>query len=213
MNINPEKFDTDLGCDLEPFGYMEDNRLIKTLKAGEIMLISFGAMNRLGHFSPEFGGVALVHLNPDVFLAVKYIPWDAEARRKELMKQYKYLKDNHQSMSPADVTEYFYVDCNYILPAKKQRLREEYIQKIAEENKIRAQEMQAAHEREDKLQAGAAQGRPTRLARKRVAVDRRNNTRTEVETEEPDPIPLKKTGGDDYLDGEKLISLDNDEEE
>jgi len=215
MNINPEKFDTDLECNLEPFGYIEDSRTIETKSSGKMMLVSFGALNCMGHYAPEFGGVAVVHINPDVLIAVKYIPWSAAERRKELMKQYLYMKENHKKMSPSDITHYFYLNCHYVLPAKKQRLREEYYTELAKDNRDRAKEMQETNQRNKAIQSSAQKGR--------VAGLNRTMAETKHDDDFPPPpeanvvkkklpevkeikVPKAKTA-----DGEEFISLDEEE--
>ena len=204
MNIN--RFDLELPCDLEPFGYIEDRRIVKTKNAGKLMLVAFGALNYMGHYAPEFGGVAMVHMNPDLLIAVKYIPWNAEARRDELMTQYKFLKENHHDMSPSDVTCYFYDD-GYVLPAQKKRLKEEYFQEIAEANKVRAQAMMAAMKKEQEMQEAATSG-------SRVA---KLNPRMVKEKDEPEEKQLNhkvyQKKDSKTVDGEELIPLDDDDEE
>lgn len=162
--INPQKFDTDLSCDLEPFGFVEDQRTIKTKNAGKIMLVSFGALNYLGHYSPEFGGVAVCHLKPDFFLAVKYIPWDAKARRVEFEKKYQELKDGHKNMTPSDVTDLFNLD-DYVLPTKKKRMKEEYFLQVAELNKQKAQEAREKTARMEHIQKELLKNKNAILAR------------------------------------------------
>jgi len=212
MTISPDKFDIDLACNLEPFGYMEDTRTVDTKNSGKMMIVSFGAMNYLGHYSPEFGGVAVVHLDPDVLIAVKYIPWDAEARRKELIDQYMYLKNNHENMLPSDITHYFYLDCLYVLPAKKQRLREEYYDQIAEENKVRAKAMKEAMEKEKEMQKIAFGGRSaTTLNRKKISCS--DETKKEEKIKDPpaeafeEPVQERKEKPVQEYKGEKLIPI------
>jgi len=214
MTISPDKFDIDLACNLEPFGYMENSRTVETKNSGTMMVVAVGAMNYLGHYSPEFGGVAVVHLNPDLLIAVKYIPWDAKARRKELMEQYMYLKNNHESMSSSDLTHYFYLDCLYVLPAKKQRLREEYYDQIAKENKLRAQIMKEAMENEKIMQKISFGNRTaTTLNRKKITISKESE---EEVVKDPPAAKIEEQVNEEPVDeykGEKLIPIKPEEKE
>jgi len=215
MKINPDKFDVYLESNLEPFVYVEDNRTIKTKNAGKIMVISFGALNYQGHYAPEFGGVAIVHVDPDVLIAIKYIPWNAKARRQELMEQYMHLKANHNNMSPSDITHYFYLKCGYVLPAKKQRLKEEYYIKVAQENRARAAAMQAEHEKQLKIQEASSRGRIATLNRSKASLEsmKTKNEEETTEKKQADNPPPKPADEPEIYEGEKLIPLDDDEEE
>jgi hypothetical protein len=137
-----EKFDTSLKCNLEPFGYIEDKKVIETKKAGKMVLIAFGALNRFGHYSPEFGGVAVVHLDPDLYVAVKYIPWNRKERASEIIRQAKYLEEHKQHITPNELICYFHEKNGYVLPAEKKKQKEAYINQVAENNKARAEEME-----------------------------------------------------------------------
>jgi len=235
MNINKEKLNLELPCDLEPFGYIEKTHVIDTKNSGKLMLIAFGALNQLGHYAPEFGGVALVCINPDVVIAIKHIPWDAPGRLAEMQYQVNYLLENN-NIQPAEVTNYFYRKCNYVLPAQKQRLKEEYFLEIAEENKERAKELKSQNERIQDLQKNATAGkRVAKLNRNmkvrtpeevRKAKKDKDNKKTCNPVKYTKPILklVKKDGPQEHsvinipeektktkmVDGEELIPLDEE---
>lgn len=214
--MDKNRIDLELPCDLEPFGYIESRRIVKTQNAGKLMLVAFGARNYMGHYSPEFGGVALVHLNPDLLIAIKYVPWDAEARDKELKAQYKFLKENHTEMTPPDVTLYFYDD-GYTLPAQKKREREEYFAQLAEYNKLRAKELMDFHKRELELQEIATRG--AHVAGLNPAMAERDDFESDDEyfedsMEETLEIVEDQPENDiETVDGEEVIPIDEEEEE
>ena len=153
--ISKKKFDMDLPSDLEPFGYIEERRIIKTKNCGDIMLISFGAMNYLGHYSPEMGGVSLVLLNPDLLLAVNYIPWDTAARKVELERQFIYLNQNQENMYPKDITQYFW-DNHYTIPTQKAEFKENYFSNMKYEQ--RGNTLRKRQAKIDKIQDSSMEG-------------------------------------------------------
>ena len=55
MNIDKKKFNKDLMSRFGLFCYIEEEVIVKTKSAGNILFISFGAFNHLGHLAPEFG--------------------------------------------------------------------------------------------------------------------------------------------------------------
>jgi hypothetical protein len=132
MNISKEKFNTDLPSNMEPFAFIEQVTTVKTKWAGELSIVSFGALDYNNHYSPEFGGVALLHDDPDLFLAVRYYPWSAENRSKEHERSVQFLKDNYE-IAPNDIIDTFYVKFGYSLPAKQERKRREYLEKVRRE--------------------------------------------------------------------------------
>lgn len=227
MNIDTKKFNLELPCNLEPFGYIEETMVVDTKSCGEIMLVAFGALNYLGHYAPEFGGVALVCLDPDLFIAVKYIPWDAPGRLAELQYQISYLLENHENMAPQDISCYFYIECDYVLPARKERYKEEYFLMVAEENKARAEELKKQNERLNKLQKKAMAGKRVAKLNKsikpRTPEEIRNEQKEKEMTSEQEQyvkpklklvkkeesVPEKKKIK--MVDGEELIPLDEEE--
>jgi len=224
MNIDTKKFNLELPCNLEPFGYIEETRNIITKNAGELMLIAYGALNHLGHYAPEFGGVALVCLNPDLIVAIKYIPWNAPGRLEELEYQFNYLLENHENMAPAEVTDHFYVDHDYILPAQKQRLKEEYFLRVAEENKARAAELKNQNERLLQLQEEAMAGkiavkvnkskpRTPEEVRAEEEERKKEGEKEEAPYQKPKLEIVNKKKKVKMVDGEELIPIDDDEEE
>lgn len=199
MNMDVNKFNPELESDLEPFGFIEDYKTVKSKYAGNQMLVSFGALNYLGHYAPEFGGVALVNADYNLFIAIKYIPWNANARKKEIEKQYAVLMENKDLFTPSDFTDYFYESCGYILPAQKLRLKEEYFLEIAQKDKERAENLLKAHNEIQEAQQKAYRGQITNLSRRKVEECR-------AKEEEKGYKPQ-------IIDGEEMIPLDEDDEE
>ena len=127
--IDEKKFNPKLPCDMEPFAFIEKQTTVKTKYAGEIGIISFGALDYNAHYAPEFGGVAMVHFKPDLMIAVKYLPWDAKLRDEEHDRAVKFLEENIE-IAPDKITEKFHYDFNYVLPAKKEQQRREYYEEL-----------------------------------------------------------------------------------
>jgi hypothetical protein len=149
-----DKFDKSLKCNLEPFGYIEDKRVIDCRRAGQMIVVSYGALNKMGHYAPELGGVAIVHIDPDLFIAAKYIPWNREERAKELERQVKYFNDNQSHLLPDDIVNRF-TELEYAMPAQRKRAKEAYIDNIAAQNIKRAKEMAKEDEAREKIQESA----------------------------------------------------------
>ena len=130
--MDKTKFNPELPCNHMPFAYIEKKTKIKNKKNEETLaVISFGALETHSHYAPEYGGVAVVHMDPDVFIGVKYIPWDASGRsfEHEMMVQ----KIRQMSMSNQELADFMHED-GYTLPAVKERIRDEYIKnKLREE--------------------------------------------------------------------------------
>lgn len=129
--IDKNKFDPQNPCDFEPFAFIENKTVIQTKRAGKIGIISFGALDYNAHYSPEFGGIALVHFDPDLIIAIKYVPWDAKERAREHQKAVKFLRD-HLDIKPVDITKTFHYEFFYVLPAKKEQQRREYFRQLKE---------------------------------------------------------------------------------
>jgi len=129
--IDKNKFDPELPCNFEPFAFIEDKTEIKTKYAGKMGIISFGALDYNAHYAPEFGGVALVHFNPDVIIAVKFLPWDAMLREEEHERAVSFL-EKHLDIEPDAITKYFHYKLGYMLPAKKEQQRRDYFRQLKE---------------------------------------------------------------------------------
>ena len=120
--MNPDKFNPELPCNHMPFGYLEQ----RTELPGKRAIISFGALEKHSRFCPELGGVALVYTDPDVFIAFKIIPWNAEGRRREHAALAETLQQTDMTNQELAV---FLDEDDYILPAMKERWRREYAEK------------------------------------------------------------------------------------
>ena len=129
MNINKEKFDTSMPCNMDPFAFVEKESKVNMSKAGSLSVISFGAMDYNNHYSPEFGGVALVNNNPDLFIAVKYIPWDAEARNDEHKRIVDFLESD-KNMQANIVGETLFNEFDYTFPTKQEIKRRNYLEQV-----------------------------------------------------------------------------------
>ncbi len=69
----------------EPFMWIEAEVNLPNSSGKTLRAISFGAYNAMGLIGPEMGGVAIVcEDEPKGVIAVKTIPYDAEARTKEI---------------------------------------------------------------------------------------------------------------------------------
>jgi len=192
MNIDKNKFDTSLPCNLEPFGFIEKVTEVETKNAGRLSIISYGALDYNNHYSPEFGGVALVHHNPDIFMATKYIGWDAKAREIEHKRSVDFLKDNF-NIEPNLITEKFYHEFDYFLPAVYDRDKKEYLKDIcSDKNKLLSQtrDMYENTELKEALEEAAKE--------KELKKEKENKPTPNVTID-------KIQDSDDYLDGEKLI--------
>lgn len=217
MKINPAKLNTQLPSNLEPFGYIEETKKIDMEKCGGLMLISFGAMNYQGHFAPEFGGIALVHVKESIFIAVKYIPWNAQAREKELNIQFEFLKENQQTITPQELTDYFNMECGYVFPSKKQRLREEYIDGVAEANRERAIMLKKKLEEKQKMFQTSlkdcdvikVQESPIRKKQLEERKEKEKQLKEKKEKELEERAKKEKN----LYKGEELIPLDDKEED
>jgi len=122
--MDTNKFNTKLGSNSEPFAYVERETKITDKKNNDVIeVISFGALETHDHRAPEFGGVAIVHMNPDVFIGVKYIPWNAKGRKVEHDKMIQKLRTTN--MNNQELCDFLYSD-GYVLPAVKEKIRNDY---------------------------------------------------------------------------------------
>jgi len=129
MNISKEKFDNTLPCNMEPFGFIEKVTRVKTKWAGDLSIVSFGALDYNNHYSPEFGGVALLHNDPDLFMGVHYLPWSVEDRELEHNRSVEFLQNNPEA-APNVIIDTFYADFLYSLPTKQERKRRDYLEAV-----------------------------------------------------------------------------------
>jgi hypothetical protein len=117
--MDKNRYDKELPCNHEPFGYLEKKTELPNKRA----VISFGALDKGSYYAPEFGGVAVVYTDPEVFIAVKYIPWDARGRDEEHESLVKTIREN--TMTNQELVHFLDKD-GYILPAMKRRWNREY---------------------------------------------------------------------------------------
>jgi hypothetical protein len=192
MNIDKNKFDTSLPCDMEPFAFIEKVTKIKTKKAGTLSIISFGAMDYNNHYSPEFGGVALVHHNPDLFIAQKHIPWNAELRETNHQQAVNFLNEN-VDIEPDEITEVFYHEFDYFLPYMLERKKRNYLKQVC-------------MDKNDMLNQSKDEYENTELKEALEEIEKSKESSTKNDVSSTPSAIIKETGSqDDYLDGEKLI--------
>jgi hypothetical protein len=142
ISKDTDKFDTDLDANFTPLAYVEEERIVDTDKAGQMVVLAHGAMEEPGRNAVEFGGVSILHLDPDLFICVKYIPWNKQERLAEVRRQVTYLKENKDHLRPGDIVDHFR-DLGYTMPADKNRAREAYYNDQAKENRQQAKETMA----------------------------------------------------------------------
>jgi len=188
MNINPAKFDTELGSHLEPFMFVEKTTEIDTTHATKVAIISFGAMDVNNHYAPEFGGVALVHIEPDLFIAVKYIPWDAEARAVEHNRCVDFINSD-EKINPKKLIGTLKDEFGFILPSLQEKERREYLQNFVKEHC-------GIEPAEKKSVPGLQVIATKKIIEKPAGGD---------DVKEPDEKTPDNPDDDWFLDGEKLI--------
>jgi hypothetical protein len=123
MDLN--KYNTSLSCSDHPFGYIEQRTEINTKNCGKIAVISFGAMEFHSRYAPELGGVAILHIDPNLFIAVRYIPWDAKARQAEHDRCVEHITKS-DGETPRDFAFFFQDEMKYRIPAVNKRWEREY---------------------------------------------------------------------------------------
>lgn len=119
-----------------PLAFIEQKTSIDSKNFGSLAVISFGALERNSHLAPEFGGVAVVHEDPDVVIAIKYIPWNAKKREIEHKLMVEHITNNTEQ-GRKDYAHSL-SDSGYTLPAMKERWRREYAEELAEKTKENA---------------------------------------------------------------------------
>lgn len=118
------KFNKSLSCNEKPFGYIESSVEVNMPNGKKYAVIAFGALDVNGHYSPEFGGVAIVHRNPDVYICYRYIPWDPAGRREEADRAVEWLSKNDVE---TNALAHHFDDEGYSIPYEKKRHYKEYI--------------------------------------------------------------------------------------
>lgn len=137
MTHSEDKFDTNLPCDYDPFAYIEDRKTITRSKIEKFLFISYGALNHLGHYAPELGGVSVVSATSGVWIAAQNIPWDMQKRAQVLQRDFDYFAENLQTMDTDDIIKYLSKN-NYYFPADEHNYIKKIILNIAEVNKSKA---------------------------------------------------------------------------
>jgi len=120
--MDTNKFDPELPSKHIPFAYVERETTI-TDHDNNIAVISFGALEVNNYNAPEFGGVAIVHQDPDIIIGIKYIPWNVGSRATEHDTIVK--KIQHSRMNNQELVDYLYED-GYTIPAIRDKIRDEY---------------------------------------------------------------------------------------
>ena len=188
MNIDKKKFDISLPCNMEPFGFIEKVTEVKTKNAGKLAIVSYGALDYNNHYSPEFGGVALIHHNPDLLLAQKHLPWNADLREECHQKAIDYLNNNLDA-EPDSITDQFYYEFNYFLPYMLERKKRNYLKQICMDKNDMLNQTKDEYENKELKEA-------------LEEIEKKKGTNNKSI---PSEIINKSESNDDYLDGEKLI--------
>ncbi|TRZ48379.1 MAG: hypothetical protein D4S01_10390 [Dehalococcoidia bacterium] len=193
MKIDKNKFNPNLPCNMEPFAFIEKITEIKTKNAGRLSIISFGALDYNNHYSPEFGGVALVHHNPDLLIAMKHVAWDTKGREEEHRVAVSFLTDN-LNIEPDAITTKFYHEFDYFLPYMFEKKKREYLQNICLDRNQLLNQTKEQYENKELKEA--------------LEEIERSNTatpKTDLGPAAPKAEIKETKSNDGYLDGEKLI--------
>jgi len=123
-----KRFNTELPKNMSPFMFIEDMCEVKTKYAGKLAIISYGALEYKGRYAPEFGGVALVRMDPDVVVCVKYIPFGPNSRKTEFERAVKYLKA-HTDLDPNTYLSTWYYAFKYAVPTIMNQNKKDYMER------------------------------------------------------------------------------------
>jgi len=130
--MDTSKFNPELTLKEGSFVYVEKNVEIKDPKIEEkngiqtVRVLSYGAVETSSHLAPEFGGVAVVHKNPDFIIAMKYIPWNAKKREEEFEKIRKKIRE--KSMSNKEIADFLVLE-GFVIPALIKDVEKKYQEK------------------------------------------------------------------------------------